>query len=190
MLVYIQLTAEQNPSKWLPVRPMFTFRSEPDSLQFKDDFAQVKASNSRIITPQRSQNRQTETPVGLKPTVIQSRKINLEITKEVLPLKSPFSLQSFCISSSIFSVREALYFLLAPRKISSPVAWRFMRKLRSNGLKLSRFDLSFNCCKVCKKMQISQVREYMLIRLLSTLGRLTVAHTIGRRPRYHFELSN
>lgn len=128
--------------------------------------------------------------MGLKLTVIQSRKINLEITKEVLPLKSPFSLHSFCISSSTFSLRGALYFLLAPRKISSPVAWRFMRKLRSNGLKLSRFDLSFNCCKVCKKMQISQVRGHMLIRLLSTLGRLRIAHTIRRQPRYHIELLN
>lgn len=51
-----------------------------NSLQFKDDFARAKASNKVVQTP-RKQNRETETPVGLKPTVIQSRKTNLEITK-------------------------------------------------------------------------------------------------------------
>ena len=83
-----------------------------------------------------------------------------------LPLKSPSSFHNFCISTSFLSEGGALCFLLAPRKMSSPVPCRFNRKLRSNGLKLSLFDLSFNCWRVCRKMQIIQDVSMLILHVV------------------------
>ena len=93
---------------------------------------------------------------GFVSTLCQShaKYCKLHMHKLKLPLKSSPSFHNFCISRSFWSVSSALYTLLAPRKMSSPVDCRFNRKLLSNGLKLSLFDLSFNCWRVCKKMQI------------------------------------
>lgn len=44
-----------------------------NSLQSKGDIARAKANNY-IVQTTRWQNRENETPVGLKPTVFQSRK--------------------------------------------------------------------------------------------------------------------
>lgn len=117
---------------------------------------------------------------GLRPTLCKvTQNIGNYMQNLKLPLKSSSSFQSFCISMSFLSVSGALYILLAPLKISSPVGCRLNRKLRSNGLKLSLFDLSFKCWRVCSKMQIlqdvSMLINYMLLR---TLGRSCVTVSI------------
>ena len=108
------------------------------------------------------------TKTGIKvDSVVKSRKTFANnMHKLNLPLKSSSSLHNFRISTSFFSVSGAQYFLLAPLNMSSPVGCRFKRKLRSNGLKLSLFVLSFNCWRVCEKMQILENISMLILHVV------------------------